>query len=218
MTPLEDVEKRIADALKRSGKTQTVRLLAVSKTRPVSQIRELYTSGCIAFGENYVSEAIPKIHELSLLEWHFIGPLQSNKIPDVVRNFSVVQSVGRKKEIELLEKSASALGRTLPIYLQWDPGLEESKHGALASDIPLLALEVERSPHLVLSGLMMMAPNVALEQRRRYFQQAKALFDTLRSQYSCCTTLSMGMSDDFEMAIEEGSTMVRLGTLLFGER
>ena len=215
---LQTVQFRIEEAKERSDRKEEVQILGVTKGQSDAKIIEGKTAGISLFGENYVQEAIGKIKQFSQLQWHFIGRIQSNKCKELVELFDVVQTVSRNKEIDLLDAAAGEVGRTLGVYLQWDPGVEDSKAGAHKTELPMLAEHIAQKEHLILEGLMMMTPNVPNAERRAYFREARSLFETLRAIHPTCKILSMGMSDDFLVAVEEGSTMVRLGRKLFGKR
>ena len=197
------------------------RLLAVSKTRTVAEITTLADAGQRCFGENYVQEALPKIEALRdrALEWHLIGNLQSNKAQAAAEAFDWVQSVDRSKLVAALARHRPETMDQLQVLLQVNIDDETSKHGCRPDEVPALAQLVTAEPRLRLRGLMAIpAPHVELAPRRQAFAAMRALFDALRTQYPGVDTLSMGMSDDFVPAIEEGATMVRIGSALFGAR
>jgi len=196
-------------------------LLAVSKTQPAAAIRNLAVLGQRAFGENYVQEAIAKQHELGdlSLEWHLIGPLQSNKCSEAARCFDWIQSLSRLKLVEALNRHRPAAREPLNVLIQVNIDGEASKSGCAPADIDAIAEAILNAPRLKLRGLMAIPePSPDLESRRASFQKLHALFDRLKMRYPGCDTLSMGMSDDFELAIHEGSTLVRIGSALFGAR
>ena len=197
----------------------SVSLLAVSKTQPAEAIRALAELGQHAFGENYVQEALAKQRELADLdlEWHLIGPLQSNKCREVAEHFDWLQSLDRAKLIEPLARYRATDRAPLNVLIQVNIDDEASKSGCAPADIGRLADRVAATATLRLRGLMAIpAPDPA---RRGYaFMRMRALFEALRATHAGLDTLSMGMSDDFELAIAEGATMVRVGSLLFGRR
>jgi PLP dependent protein len=212
-----DVRSRIDAAAQRAGRR--VELLAVSKTKPVVAIRELANLGQRAFGENYVQEALLKQRELSDVEWHLIGPLQSNKCREVATHFAWLQSLDREKLIEPLTRFRPHDSAPLNVLIQVNIDDEASKSGCAPSALSELARLIAASLRLRLRGLMAIpAPDPDLKRRRLAFRNMRALFDDLRRVYPTIDTLSMGMSDDFELAIEEGATMVRVGSALFGPR
>jgi pyridoxal phosphate enzyme (YggS family) len=198
-----------------------VALLAVSKTKPADAIRALAAQGQRAFGENYVQEALAKQRELAdlKLEWHLIGPLQSNKCAEVARHFDWLQSLDRGKLVPLLSKHRPEGAAPLNVLVQVNVDDEASKSGCRPEDVPALARAVAAAPGLSLRGLMAIpAPLPDLEKRRAAFAKMRGLFDALRAGFPSVDTLSMGMSEDFELAIAEGATMVRVGSALFGAR
>lgn len=197
------------------------RLLAVSKTQAATAVSELAAAGQRAFGENYVQEALAKQQNLNSpgLEWHLIGHLQSNKAAVAAAAFDWVQTLDRSKLVPLLAGARSEDRPPLNVLIQVNIDDESSKHGCRPEDVPALAEAVTSQPRLALRGLMAIpAPEPDLERRRIAFRKMKGLFDALAAQYPQVDTLSMGMSDDYAIAIEEGATMVRVGTALFGSR
>ena len=219
-TACASVNRRIAAARQAAG-AAAVALLAVSKTQPASAIRALAAEGQRAFGENYVQEALAKQRELAdlPLEWHLIGPLQSNKCREVAGHFDWLQSLDRAKLVAPLARHRPAGRAPLNVLVQVDIDDEASKSGCAPDEVDALADLVANEPRLRLRGLMAIpAPRPDPERRRTAFRRMRALFDTLRARHAGVDTLSMGMSDDFELAIAEGATMVRVGTALFGRR
>ena len=198
-----------------------VRLLAVSKTWPADSVREAAAAGQHAFGENYVQEGVAKVDELAGLglEWHFIGPLQSNKTRLVADRFSWVHSIDRLKIAERLSEQRDVHLPPLEVCIQVNVSGEASKSGVAPPDLPELARAVAVLPRLRLRGLMTIpepTPDVALQRAR--FASLRAMRDELNAAGLALDTLSMGMSDDLEAAIAEGSTLVRVGTAIFGSR
>ena len=219
---LEHVRRQISQALSKSHRpTDAAVLLAVSKTRSASDIIELYRLGQRRFGENYLQEALEKITQLSAydIEWHFIGPIQSNKTRDIASHFSWVHSVDRLKIARRLsEQRPEGLG-PLNICLQVNVSGEASKSGCKLTDLPQLATEVAELPNIQLRGLMAIpAPSHEPEQQRLPFRALYKALDGLNTQELELDTLSMGMSGDLEAAIAEGATLLRIGTALFGPR
>ena len=197
------------------------RLLAVSKTQPADAVRVLAAQGQLAFGENYVQEALAKQRELAdlALEWHLIGPLQSNKCREVALHFDWLQSLDRLKLVAPLARHRPRERGPLDVLIQVNIDDEASKSGCAPQDIDALAAAIAAEDALRLRGLMAIpAPSPDLAARRDAFRRMRALFDVLRETHTGIDTLSMGMSDDFELAIAEGATMVRIGTALFGAR
>jgi pyridoxal phosphate enzyme (YggS family) len=214
-----EIRRRIDAAAQRAGHSAT--LLAVSKTKPAGAVRALALQGQHAFGENYVQEALAKQRELTdlNLEWHLIGPLQSNKCRDVAENFAWLQTLDRVKLIDLLNRFRPESLPPLNVLIQVNIDDESSKSGCAADNVSSLAERIANAPRLALRGLMAIPePSSDIEMRRRAFRRMRELFDALKANHPSVDMLSMGMSDDFEIAIEEGATMVRIGTALFGAR
>ncbi|MBO9664671.1 YggS family pyridoxal phosphate-dependent enzyme [Dokdonella sp.] len=223
-TAYQSIGTRLAAARAEQGRD--VRLLAVSKTQPAAAIRAQYRLGQRAFGENYVQEAIAKQRELAALdigaeaiEWHLIGPLQSNKAREAARHFDWLQSLDREKLIEPLSRHRAGAPTPLNVLIQVNVDDEASKSGCAPEVVADLARRVAQAEHLRLRGLMAIPEPVPdVDRRRTAFRRMRALFDALRAEHAGVDTLSMGMSDDFELAIAEGATMVRIGSALFGAR
>lgn len=213
---------RIARAAEAAGRDAAeVRLLAVSKTWPADSVREAAAAGQCAFGENYVQEGAEKVDALAGLglEWHFIGPLQSNKTRLVANRFVWVHSIDRLKIAERLSAQRDAHLPLLDVCIQVNVSGEASKSGVAPGELPALARAVAGLPRLRLRGLMAIpepTSDVALQRAR--FATLRQLRDQLNADGLALDTLSMGMSDDLEAAIAEGSTMVRVGTAIFGSR
>ena len=219
---LQAVLARIGEAARRCGRQpEEISLLAVSKTWPGSYVQEAARAGQKAFGENYVQEGVDKVHETALsdLDWHFIGPLQSNKTRPVAEAFQWVHSVDRFKIAERLSQQRPAHLPPLQICLQVNISNEDSKSGVPEEDVASLAQQIARLPHLKLRGLMTIpAPASEFAQQRAPFRRLRELYEQLNRSGFALDTLSMGMSNDIEAAIAEGSTLVRVGTAIFGER
>jgi pyridoxal phosphate enzyme (YggS family) len=214
---LASLRQRIAAA----SQGQAATLVAVSKTQAAARVRELHALGQRVFGENYVQEALGKMSELSdcAIEWHLIGPLQSNKCREVAEHFDWMQTLDRAKLIPLLARHRPEGRAPLNVLVQVNLDDEDSKSGAPPAEIEALADAVARQPRLRLRGLMAIPrPWADAQQRRAGFQMLRAMFQTLRQRHRDIDTLSMGMSEDFEMALAEGATMVRVGSALFGPR
>ena len=214
---------RIADAAKNTQRnTNEVTLLAVSKTKPSEDIIAAYEHGQREFGESYVQEAIDKIAQLqsdSDIIWHFIGPIQSNKSALVAANFDWVQSVDRIKIAKRLDSQRPNDKPPLNILIQVNISNEEAKSGCRRDEIDELADYINQCEHLTLRGLMAIpAKSDKLDTQIQSFEQLQTCFDKLKTQYPQVDTLSMGMSNDVEAAISAGSTMVRIGTDIFGTR
>jgi pyridoxal phosphate enzyme (YggS family) len=217
------VRSRIALAARRAGRDPaSVGLLAVSKGQPAAAVRAAYALGQRAFGENYVKAASLKaglLSDLPDIDWHLIGPLQSNKTRLAAALFSWVQSVDRLKVAERLSAARDAHAAPLNVCVQVNISGEQSKSGAAPGDALALARAVSELPGLALRGFMGIAEETAdVERQRRQFRGLRELFDAARAGGLALDTLSMGMSADLEAAIAEGATLVRIGTALFGER
>ena len=215
------VLKRIASASRAAGRADPARLVAVGKTKPSAALRALASLGQRDFGENYVQEAALKPKELAdlELEWHAIGPLQSNKCRDVARRFDWLQTLDRARLIEPLARHRAPERAPLNVLIQVNIDDEASKTGCAPEEVAGLAARVRALPALHLRGLMAIpAPLPDLARRRVAFARMRELFDALAARDPTVDTLSMGMSDDFELAIAEGATMVRIGSALFGPR
>jgi pyridoxal phosphate enzyme (YggS family) len=221
---LGEVRQRIAKAAAEASRdASSVVLLAVSKTFPAADVRAAFEAGQRAFGENYVQEAVAKIAGLadlrSEIEWHFIGPLQSNKTKAVAENFDWVHSVDRLKIAERLNEQRPDGMPSLNVCLQINVSGEESKSGVAPDDALTLARQITALPKLRLRGLMAIPePAGTLDEQRAPHRRLRELMDTLRADGLELDTLSMGMSADLEAAILEGATMVRIGTAIFGAR
>lgn len=221
---LQQVRARIVTACTATGRDPaSVRLLAVSKTFPAEAVREARAAGQIAFGENYVQEGVAKIEALAdlrgELEWHCIGPLQSNKTRAVAEHFDWVHSIDRLKIAERLAEQRPAHLPPLSVCLQVNVDGGTNKSGVPAEEALQLARAVAALPRLRLRGLMAIPePAPDFEAQRALFLQAAVLFETLRAAGLALDTLSLGMSGDLEAAIAAGSTMVRVGTAIFGGR
>lgn len=219
---LAAVRQRIADAAEACGRhADDIRLLAVSKTKPAADVRAALDAGQREFGENYLQDALPKIRALAdaPVTWHFIGRLQSNKTADVSENFDWVHGLDRLKHAERLSRQRPAERGPLQVCLQVNLSAEQSKGGVTAEALPALAAAVVALPNLRLRGLMTM-PDPAFDaaQTQAVFERLAALRTALADRGLTLDTLSMGMSGDMETAIAAGSTLVRIGTDIFGPR
>ena len=217
---LQTALSSIANAVRRPNRPPP-RLLAVSKTRDAEAVAAMAAAGQRAFGENYVQEALPKIEALRPLglEWHLIGHLQSNKAKDAALAFAWVQTVDRAKLVDALARHRPDDAPPLNVLIQVNIDDEASKHGCRPEDVPALADAIAAQPSLRLRGLMAIpAPAPDPARRRAAFRAMSALFDATAARHPHIDTLSMGMSDDYVAAIEEGATMVRIGSALFGPR
>lgn len=219
------IRKKIAQAAERSGRSpEKVDLLAVSKRVDIKRIQEAFQSGQYIFGENYLQEAQEKIKQLdSKIFWHFIGHLQSNKAKLAAQLFQMIETVDRLKIARALNKHAEELDKILDILVQINIGEEKQKSGVLPQDAENLIKDLRDLKNIRVRGLMTIPPFVAdPEETRPFFKSLKKMADRFNDQgyfaNSDNVVLSMGMSDDFMIAVEEGSTLVRVGTAIFGAR
>ncbi|MDF7667536.1 YggS family pyridoxal phosphate-dependent enzyme [Orbaceae bacterium ESL0727] len=215
--------QQIAEKCNRDPKT--IELIAVSKTKPASQIAEAIDAGQLAFGENYVQEGVEKIHYFQQtspnlkLCWHFIGPLQSNKCKLVAENFDWMHTIDRLKIAERLNDHRPIDKGKLNVLIQVNISQEASKSGIAPEQLPELAQQIVALPNLSLRGLMAI-PEIEddFDKQVAVFRKMQQLLHTLQTQYPFLDTLSMGMTNDMQAAITAGSTMVRIGTAIFGAR
>ena len=222
---LEKIRERIDRAARKVGRDPAgIKLVAVSKRIPVEFIEEAIACGQMHFGENYLQEAIEKSNRFDAdINWHFIGHIQSNKAATVANMFSMVETVGRLKTARIMDKAMKEQGRVLPVLIQVNIGEESQKSGVLPVDTADLLLEMKDLSSLIVKGLMVMPPYYSdPELIRPYFCRTRELAESLQLKGLLPGVdeleISMGMSGDFEVAIEEGATMVRVGTALFGKR
>lgn len=216
---LERVEKACLRAGRKRGE---VKILGASKGQSPEKIRLLASFGLNLLGENYVQEAVSKreaLKDLSL-EWHFIGRLQTNKVKRAIKLFHLIETVDRISLAEELEKRLATEGRVLPIFIEVNIGHEPTKGGVLPENLVGFSEEILKLPHLEVRGLMCLPPwSEDPEKVRPYFIRMRELFEELKPIFGASfRELSMGTSHDFEVAIEEGATLIRIGTLLFGPR
>ncbi|WP_318363837.1 YggS family pyridoxal phosphate-dependent enzyme [Enterobacter sp.] len=222
---LAQVRDKISAAATRCGRaSEEVTLLAVSKTKPASAVADAVAAGQRAFGENYVQEGVDKIRHfqeagVTGLEWHFIGPLQSNKSRLVAEHFDWCHTVDRLRIASRLSEQRPATLAPLNILIQINISDEASKSGIALSELDALAAQVAELPGVRLRGLMAIpAPVSDYERQFAVARQMAVAFDALKARYPTVDTLSLGMSDDMDAAIAAGSTMVRIGTAIFGAR
>ena len=227
-TVVENIEKiraRMHAAAKRAGRDPgSVRLVAVSKHQPLEAIREAMAAGQMLFGENYLQEAQEKVASFGQeVAWHCIGHLQSNKARIAAEIFDCIETIDRLKLARYLQGRLAELDKTMPVLIQVNVGGEAQKAGVAPEEAAQLCRDLQQFPHLIVQGLMTMPPFVDdPEESRDCFRQLRMLGEELVAQGFLgrhgSMELSMGMSGDFEVAIEEGATLVRVGTALFGER
>ncbi len=220
---IKSVTQRIASACERSGRSpDSVKLICVTKTRSISEIREAMAAGVVCLGENRVQDAVLKFAALGeKAEWHLIGHLQTNKVRDAVRIFSLIHSVDSLRLAQAINKEAARAGKTKDILIQVNTSGEASKFGLNPQDLTGLIKEAITLPNIHINGLMTIAPEASdPETVRPYFKALRELRDEARSAVippHALSILSMGMTGDFEVAVEEGSDMVRIGRAIFGD-
>lgn len=218
---LTAAQQRLAEAARLAGRDPaTIGLLAVSKTQSADIVQAAYDAGLRAFGENYIQEAMAKQPLLPAdIEWHCIGPVQSNKSKLVAEHFDWCHTVDTLKLAERLNQQRPAELAPLNVCVQLHVGGEDSKSGIGADEVAAVAAAIAQLPRLRLRGLMTIPPaSDDPAEQRRWFTEARAVYERLRAQQPAIDTLSMGMSGDLEAAIAEGSTMIRVGSALFGPR
>lgn len=218
---LQDILTTIQLAKASAHHTQSVNLLAVSKAQSALSIREAYAAGQMMFGENYCQEALDKQSQLSDLniEWHFIGPIQSNKTQLIAQHFNWVHSIDRLKIAQRLNDARPAKLAPLQVCIQVNISNEGSKSGVAQQDLMALASAISTLPRLTLRGLMAIPkPSNDINMQRHQFKQVRECYDSLIAQGFALDTLSIGMSDDYLVAIEQGATIIRIGSALFGAR
>ncbi|PTB85159.1 YggS family pyridoxal phosphate-dependent enzyme [Pseudidiomarina aestuarii] len=220
---LNEVRKQISAAASAAQREASdITLIAVSKTKPITAIEDAYAAGQRHFGENYVQEAVDKAAELKQFDdivWHFIGPLQSNKTAAVAETADWVHSVDREKIARRLAQQRPATKPPLNVLIQVNIDAEDTKSGVAPDAVNELAAFIAQQPELQLRGLMAIpAAAASSAARKTSFQAMQGLYSQLQTQYPTVDTLSMGMSDDLDLAILHGATMVRIGTAIFGAR
>jgi pyridoxal phosphate enzyme (YggS family) len=224
-TNLEKIRQKISDAARRSGRNPAdIQLLAVSKRMDIAGIMEARECGQLLFGENFIQEAAEKIDQLDKsLSWHFIGHLQSNKAKTAARLFQMIETVDRLKIARTLNRHAAAMDKSLDILVQVNIGREKQKSGVDPEDVGQFLHELGPMENLNVRGLMIMPPfSPDPEKSRPYFRSLRKMADELLEQgyftAGSPPVLSMGMTNDYPVAVEEGSTLVRVGTAIFGPR
>lgn len=222
---ISDIRNRMQQAAISCGRNPSdIRLVAVSKTKPVEMLEAAIAAGATDLGENYIQEAREKIDIIGVqaATWHFIGHLQSNKARHAVNRFDLIHSVDSVKLAAAIDREAEKIGKIQPILLQVNTGNETAKFGVSPQDVAQLAQAVSGLPHVRVKGLMAIPPYDAEPDRvRPHFRALRRLRDAIASLHlpGCDPTeLSMGMTGDFEVAIEEGATLIRVGTAIFGVR
>lgn len=222
-TRVEKVLERVDAAAARSGRSPSeVRLVAVTKTHPAERVAEAYDAGLRIFGENYVQEAEEKIGAFPGAEWHLIGKLQGNKVKKAVSLFGWIQTVDSPGLLAAVARRCAEAGKTMPVLVEVNLAGEASKSGISPAELPALLSGAAGMPGVRLKGLMAVPPwSEDPEESRPYFARLREILSGLSGSGAASegmTELSMGMSNDFEVAVEEGATMIRIGTALFGSR
>ena len=212
-------EKIRQTALEAKRNPADVTLLAVSKYATVDAVQEAYSCGLRDFGENRLQEGKRKVSQApGDVNWHFIGHLQTNKVKEVISHFSLIHSLDRYKLAARLSQAASLVGKEVRVLIQVNIAQEKSKNGLAQGEVQDFLDEVVTLPNLKVEGLMAMAPFVENpEEVRPYFRQMKQIYDTLTTPGVSFKHLSMGMSNDFSVAVEEGATLIRIGSLIFSD-
>ena len=220
---IEVVRRNIRQVCERCGRrAEDITLIAVSKTKPFSSIQEAQAAGQRIFGENHVQEILDKTAAFPELEWHMIGHLQRNKVRQVIGKVSLIHSLDSLRLADQIEKEAAKMGITVPVLLEINVAKEESKYGFFLEDAERVLKTIAGFPHIQIKGLMTIAPFVEdPEENRLVFRKLYEFFIATRAKNIDNVSmdhLSMGMTNDYPVAIEEGATMVRVGTGIFGER
>ena len=217
---LELVKRRMAEACRRADRDPgSVHLVAITKTFPATVVNRAIAAGLREIGENRVQELRDKVDQVfGSVRWHLVGHLQSNKARLATRLCDVIQTVDSLSLAEKISREAVAAAKEIEVLIQVNVGAEAQKSGVAPEEVPALARSIRRLDQVRLRGLMSIPPLADEGQTRRYFRQMRQLRDQVRGEIDELSELSMGMTDDFEMAIEEGSTMIRVGRALFGER
>lgn len=221
---LKEVQNQISHSCQRCGrKPEEIHLIAVSKTKPVSLLEEAYAAGVRDFGENKVQELTDKYEQLPKdIRWHMIGHLQRNKVKSIIDKVAMIHSVDSVRLAETISKEAGKKGICVPVLLEVNVAGEESKFGFSPEETPEAVMEISRLPHIRIEGLMTVAPFTEFpEENKKYFHRLKQLcVDIMQKSIDNVSMgiLSMGMTGDYQEAIEEGATHIRVGTGIFGER
>jgi pyridoxal phosphate enzyme (YggS family) len=217
----QNILSKIDSDIEKISIDKTTKLIIVSKSQPISSIRELIKSGYHIYGENYLDEAIKKIEEIddNNLEWHFIGRIQSNKIKKIAKYFNWVQTISSEKHARLLNEECQKLEKKLNICVQINIDNEESKAGIMINEIDEFLNNISKYECLSLRGIMAIPSKMnALKENVNSYNILKLKYDKLSNKYKNIDTLSLGMSNDYKLALSKGSNMIRIGSLIFGER
>lgn len=196
-----------------------IKILGASKTKTINDIYNLYNEGITIFGENYVQELKEKYTPNLPFEFHYIGKLQTNKIKDIVPRVTLIHSVSRIKELNEINKECIKLNKNMNILIELHLTNEDTKNGVNLNELDSLINEIKNYPNITLKGFMTMGPlNDDLHETEKVFIKAHEIYLKYKEIFPLIDTLSMGMSNDYELAIKHGSTLIRLGTILFGKR
>lgn len=196
-----------------------VTILGASKTRSIEEIYNLYNDGIKIFGENYVQELKEKYSDNLPFEFHYIGKIQTKKIKDIVPRVNLIHSVSRIKELDIINNESQKINKISNVLIELHLTDEQTKNGVSLNDLDLLINSLKNYPNIILKGFMTMGPqNNDLKETEKVFKKAHEIFKKYKEIIPSIDTLSMGMSNDYELAIENGSTLIRLGTILFGKR
>ena len=217
----QNILSKIDSDIEKISIDKTTKLIIVSKSQPISSIRELIKSGYHIYGENYLDEAIKKIEEIddNNLEWHFIGRIQSNKIKKIAKYFNWVQTISSEKHARLLNEECQKLEKEMNICVQINIDNEESKAGIMINEIDEFLNNISKYKYLSLRGIMAIPSKLnALKENVNSYNILKLKYDKLGNKYKNIDTLSLGMSNDYKLALSKGSNMIRIGSLIFGER
>lgn len=220
---IKEVKEKIEMAAARSGrKSEDITLVAVSKTQPIEKIIEAKESGLNIFGENKVQEIVDKYPNIIEVQWHLIGHLQTNKVKYIIDKVSLIHSLDSISLAEEIDKRAKKANKIMPVLIQINIGKEESKSGIFEEELQDFIEELKKFNNIVIKGIMTIPPKAdSDDEARKYFKRMKEIFESLKV-YNCenidIEYLSMGMTGDYEIAIEEGANIIRVGTGIFGER
>ena len=216
-----NILSKISSDIKEISADKTARLIIVTKSQPTSSIKKIFDLGYNNFGENYLEEAVIKINEMNDddIEWHFIGNIQSNKIKKIVKFFSWIQTVSSIKHANILNEECKKIDKKINICVQINIDNEESKGGINIKDVDTFFENISTYKFLSIRGIMAIPSKLnALKENENSYNILKSEYDRLRSKYESIDTLSLGMSNDFKLALNKGSNMIRIGSLIFGER
>ena len=200
-------------------KENKIKILGASKTKTIEDIYSLYNKGIKIFGENYVQELKEKYQDNLPFEFHYIGKIQTNKIKDIIPRVTMIHSISRTKELEIINKEAIKINKNIQILIELHLTDEDTKNGVSINELDNLIHSSLNYSNITLKGFMCMGPlNDDLKETEKVFNKAQEIFNKYKNKIPTIDTLSMGMSNDYELAIQYGSTLIRLGTILFGER